>query len=209
MRARALVLCDDQWHPAETVRGGLGALRDSPVEFEFRARGWSPVLMKTYPLVVIAKANHTCASDPNPWLAPDTEGAFREFVDGGGGLLLLHAGTCYKDFPVMRSVTGGTFLSHPAPCAVALEPVAGCALTAGVDGFVEPDEPYQMVLDDPAAHVFLRGRSVHGMQPAGWTRSEGAGRVCVLTPGHHAAVWRHPQFQKLLVNGLNWLLKFS
>jgi len=55
--------------------------------------------------------------------------------------------------------------------------------------------------------VFLHTRSRHGVQPAGWTRAEGLGRVGVLTPGHNLEVWLHPGFQKLLQNGLNWVAK--
>jgi len=39
---------------------------------------------------------------------------------------------------------------------------------------------------------------------AGYVRTQGRGRVCVLTPGHNLPVWLNPQFQKLLTNALNW-----
>jgi type 1 glutamine amidotransferase len=54
---------------------------------------------------------------------------------------------------------------------------------------------------------FLQTTSDHGSQPGGWTRSEGAGRVCVLTPGHNVEVWLTPGFQALLRNGLQWCAK--
>ena len=44
----------------------------------------------------------------------------------------------------------------------------------------------------------------HGTQPAGWTRTHGTGRVCVLTPGHNLAIWQHPSYQRLLRNCLAW-----
>jgi hypothetical protein len=31
----------------------------------------------------------------------------------------------------------------------------------------------------------------------------------VLTPGHNLEVWLHPDFQKLLHNGLTWLAKLN
>lgn len=34
--------------------------------------------------------------------------------------------------------------------------------------------------------------------------ARGAGRVCVLTPGHNPEVWSCPSFQALLRNGLRW-----
>jgi uncharacterized protein len=209
MKARALVLCDDQWHPVETVRRGLGALNDSPVDFEFLEDGskWSASLMKSFLLVIVAKANHICRTNQNPWLATATQGAFRNFVGAGGGLMLLHAGTCYQDLPEMRGVTGGAFLSHPAQCAVNIEPKPGHPLTRGVNAFAIKDEPYVMALDAADADVFLHSRSDYGVQPAGWTRTEGDGRVCGLTPGHNLEVWLQPEYQKLLLNALGWTAK--
>ena len=45
-------------------------------------------------------------------------------------------------------------------------------------------------------------QSEHGTQPGGWTRSEGRGKVCVLSPGHKVEVWLHPSYQALLKNAL-------
>jgi type 1 glutamine amidotransferase len=55
--------------------------------------------------------------------------------------------------------------------------------------------------------VFMTTSSEHGTQPAGWTRTEGEGRVCVLSPGHNAEVWLHPSFQALLRSALLWCIK--
>ena len=52
-----------------------------------------------------------------------------------------------------------------------------------------------MLLDDTEADVFMTATSEHGTQPGGWTRTEGAGRVCMLTPGHNVEVWLHPSYQ--------------
>ena len=58
--------------------------------------------------------------------------------------------------------------------------------------------------DDPEADLFLTTRSEHGAQPGGWTRLEGDGRVCVLTPGHNVEVWLEPNYQVLIANALRW-----
>jgi type 1 glutamine amidotransferase len=70
--------------------------------------------------------------------------------------------------------------------------------------FTIHDEHYEMIMDDRAVDVFLHTRSAHGVQPAGWTRREGAGKVCVLTPGHFPEVWLHDGMQQLLTNALRW-----
>ncbi len=58
-------------------------------------------------------------------------------------------------------------------------------------------------LADDGFH-FLETASEHGRQPAGWTQTEGDGRICVLTPGHYLEVWLRPAYQVLLRNGLDW-----
>jgi type 1 glutamine amidotransferase len=211
MKLRTLVLCEDAWHPADVVRHGLNTLADSRFDFKFVADGkqWSPMTLKDFPIVIVAKANHIGAGDQTPWLTTETQGSFREFAQRGGGLFFVHAGTCYKDLPAMRAVTGGAFLNHPEQCAVTVEPKPGHPLAAGANSFTETDEHYLMSLDAVDADTFLHTRSLHGVQPAGWTRSEGSGRVCVLTPGHNLGVWLNAEFQKLLGNGLNWLAKLN
>lgn len=262
------VLCDDAWHPAETIQCGLqfvadekhpsgnlelprlhemeervGVRRSVPVsescyskpltpalsplgrgegeeskgggepqfDFEFitDANQWSLASLSHFPVVIVAKGNHVSSSNQTPWLTSSNQSVFRNFVRSGGGLFAIHGGACYRDVPEMRAVTGGAFLHHPHQCPVTVEPKPRHALTQGVEAFIEIDEHYQMVLDDPHADVFLRSRSRHGEQPAGWTRTEGSGRVCVLTPGHNPEVWRNANFQALLRNGLRWLAKLN
>jgi type 1 glutamine amidotransferase len=207
MKDRALVLCDDAWHPAELVREGLSTLKGTPFEFEFMTRGdeWSQARMQAFSVVVVAKANHLCATNQRPWLTDKTQSAFRSFVQAGGGLFLIHGGVCYRELPEMRDVAGGAFLSHPDPCPVTIQPKAGHPLTASVESFTVHDEQYVIVPNVLKADVFLRTRSEHGTQPAGWIRTEGEGRVCVLTPGHGRDVSLHAGFQTLVRNGLAWL----
>jgi len=211
MKNRALVFCGDAWHPSALVQEGFSALGGAPVEFDFTSGGdqWSPARLKEFAIVVVAKANHLCAMDQRPWLTNGTPSAFRSFVQTGGGLFLIHGGMCYREQPEMRAVTGGTFLSHPDPGPVTIEPKLGHPLAANVKSFAVHDEHYFVALDVKNADVFLRTCSEHGMQPAGWIRTEGEGRVCVLTPGHSREVWLHPEYQTLVRNGLRWLARMD
>ena len=202
-----LVLCDDLWHPAEIVRQGLAPQDDHGFDFVFLADGasWSASLMKAYPLVILAKSNVISADNKNPWLTAESQAEFKDWLQPGNGLLVLHSGTSgYQDLAVMRGLTGGFFLQHPDQCPVDILPRDGHPLTVGVSPFTVPDEHYFMSLDDDQADVFLQSRSPSGLQPAGWTRLAGRGRVCVLTPGHNLAVWLHPLFQTILGNALRW-----
>jgi len=204
---RALVICDDYWHPAAVVREGLGALGDAEFQFDWieDAHEWSAERMAGYTLVVLAKSNNVSAADRSPWVTEAVEQAFAEYVRGGNGLLVVHSGTAgYADMPILRGLMGGTFLKHPPQCPVTVVPKEGHPLTAGVVPFTVQDEHYQMALDDAAADLFLTTTSEHGTEPGGWTRAEGQGRVCVLTPGHNVEVWLHPSYQAQLRNALRW-----
>jgi type 1 glutamine amidotransferase len=66
------------------------------------------------------------------------------------------------------------------------------------------DEHYFMAMDDPGVDIFMTTCSEHGEQPAGWRRTEGPGRVAVLTPGHNLEVWLHSSYQTMILNALRW-----
>ena len=38
----------------------------------------------------------------------------------------------------------------------------------------------------------------------GYVRTQGKGRVCVLTPGHTPEVWQNPVFKVIIQNALGW-----
>ena len=208
-RSRILVCCDDRFHPGADVRAGLAPLllsTDCEVEWLDGREISEATDLRRYKVVLLAKANVLSRADPRPWLKPE-DVSFLEYVHEGGGLLVVHAGLAgHAQVPAMRAVTGGAFVHHPPPCEVAVEPQPGHAITAGVDAaFPIFDEHYFAEVDVPATDVFMTTRSVHGEQPAGWTRLEGAGRVCALSPGHFKEVWLHPAYQRLLRNALQWL----
>lgn len=204
---RVLVFCDDPYHPAATVRAGLAPLAAGKA-FAFDwiedAADWPPSCLDDYPAVLLSKSNVNAASDRTPWLAGRTEDALGAYVRAGGGLVAVHSGTAgYLEWPAVRRLLGGVFASHPRPGPVTVEPRRGHPVCAGVDApFTVHDEHYQMIVDDPDADIFLHTQSFHGVQPAGWCRTEGRGHVVVLTPGHYPEVWLHPAMQRLLTNAL-------
>ena len=209
---RTLVLCDDQWHPARIPRAGLGELKDSEFTFDWieNARDWSAERMSSYPLVVLTKSDHISAADQTSWMTDPVQEAFAAHVRQGNGLLVIHSGTAgYTEKLILRSVLGGVFTHHPEQCPVTIEPASGHPLVEATSSFTVTDEHYFMTLDDPQADVFLTTRSENGEQPGGWRRTEGAGRVVVLTPGHNLEVWLHPGIQALLLNSLHWCGKLS
>jgi type 1 glutamine amidotransferase len=207
---QTMVLCDDHWHPARVPRQGLASLKDGGFAFDWieNAHDWSQQRMGAYPLVVLAKSNNVSAADQTGWMTDAVQAAFAEYLRKGNGLLAIHSGTAgYEQMPVLRGLLGGVFTRHPEQCPVTVEPRAGHPLSAGTFPFTLQDEHYFMSLDDPHVEVFATTKSEYGDQPGAWTRSEGAGRVAVLTPGHNLEVWLHPSFQGLLLNALRWCAK--
>lgn len=206
---RTLVLCDDHYHPASTARAGLAELGDCGFEFDWieNAAEWSAERMAAYPVVLLTKSDDVSATDRGHWVTEGIQEAFVAYVRQGNGLLAVHSGTVYAQMPVLRGLMGGTFTQHPKQCPVTVEPQEGHPLTAGATPFRLVDEHYFMELDDAQADLFMTTTSEHGTQPGGWTRVEGEGRVCVLSPGHNVKVWQHPSFQALLCNALRWCSK--
>lgn len=204
---QTLVLCDDYWHPARVPRAGLGALKDRGFTFDWLedAREWSAERMAAYPLVILTKSNNISSADQTNWMTDEVQAAFAEYVRTGHGLLAIHSGTAgYQETPILRNLLGGVFTHHPEQCAVTMEPQGSHPLTTDIPAFTLKDEHYFMSMYDPQVDVFLKTVSEHGEQPAGWSRTEGDGRVAVLTPGHNQEVWLHPSFQALLLNVLCW-----
>ncbi|RPJ49409.1 MAG: ThuA domain-containing protein [Chloroflexi bacterium] len=207
---RVLVLCDDYYHPAKVVRDGLGSMKDECFSFDFidNANDWSAERMAQYPVVILSKSDSISQTDQHSWMSAETQQAFVDYVRQGKGLLAIHSGTAgYKEKTALRKLLGGVFDQHPAQCPVTVEPDLNHPLAAGSAPFTVKDEHYFMLMDREDLNVFMISKSEHGQQPAGWTRTEGEGRVCVLTPGHNLEVWTQPAFQAVIKNALNWCSK--
>jgi type 1 glutamine amidotransferase len=207
-----LVIVDDLWHPARIPRQGLAALGKSEFSFDWieDAGDWSAECMAVYPLTVLAKSDNRSSMDKTGWMTEEVQAAFIEYVRKGNGLLAVHSGTAeYANKPLLRKLLGGVFDHHPEQCAVSVQPIEGHPLCGGCASFTLQDEHYFMVMDDPMADVFAITRSEHDQQPGAWRRTEGTGRVAVLTPGHNLEVWLHASYQTLLRNAIRWCGRIS
>ncbi len=204
---RALVFSGDTWHPTHIVRTGLEELEDSGFQFDWidRADERSVEQMSEYPLVILAKANHVSETDERLWVTDKIEKSFLDHVRQGSGLLVIHSGLVgYEQMSVLRGLVGGAFVGHPDQCPVTVDLKDGHPFTRGSISFTLTDEHYFVTVDDPQADIFMTTSSEHGVQPGGWTRTEGDGRVCVMTPSHNEEGWVHPSFRRLLLNALHW-----
>ena len=59
----------------------------------------------SFALIVLAKANMISSQLEQPWLTPETQAAFPDFVRRGQGLAVIHAGTSrYEKLPEMNAL---------------------------------------------------------------------------------------------------------
>jgi type 1 glutamine amidotransferase len=204
MAKRILVLCGDQYHPAEPVLQGLrSAVPECDVEQAPNGNVHS--IPDHFDALIIAKLNVTSPTDSTPWVDDDTDGAISDFVTSGKGCFIIHAGSAgYRETVSIRSITGGYFDQHPDACEVIYSAESENNLTSGFNSFTVHDEHYFVEIDD-TVDCYLSSFSTHGSQPAGWTHSYGKGKVCVLTAGHFTEVWENQDFQTLLRNGIQWI----
>jgi type 1 glutamine amidotransferase len=221
---KVLLICDDYWHPGKTAVEGIEPLKQNGFEFDiiFNANDFTADMLKNYPVVIMCKSDEISQSDKQPWKTEEIQKAFVDYIEGGGGLVAVHSALVQgKNTKALDNLIGCRFLGHPNNCPVTVQSVKPHPVTEGVEQFIETDEHYMIEITSPDADVLLASYSPHqgeeskrqeepyfnspsAIYPAGYVRTQGSGRVCVLTPGHLTAVWLNPQFQKLLSNALNW-----
>ncbi len=208
---KASVLCGDRWHPAEIVREGLEPLRTADITLDFTTEPeeWSPERIAAYEVLVLCKScgksATPAANEDRDWLTDEIQQSLRGYVEQGGGLLVCHSGTVgYREKPTIFGLVGGVFDHHPPHSDVTLRYSGGFGRADGEPTTIQIHDEHYFVSTTNDIAVFLNSESEKGTQPAGWTRRQGKGRVCVLTPGHFVDVWLHPVYQQTLRDALAW-----
>jgi len=157
---------------------------------------------------------YTCVGevrdDPDAKTAPGFSEAqaigLFEWVRGGGGLLAAHAATVAgQSSPVIRTLIGGVFVTHPPAFAFTVYPLyREHPITAGIEAFTVRDELYVQAYDATVeVHAITIDRGV--AYPMVWSRSEGRGRVAHIALGHGPEVWNLPPYQRLMRQAADWL----
>jgi type 1 glutamine amidotransferase len=221
---RVLLLCDDYWHPGKVPIDGVAPLAEKGFQFDIitNANDFTQDILTQYPVVLLVKCDEVSQTDKQSWKTEAVQQAFVAYVTHGGGLLAVHSATVPGTHTEsLDQLLGCRFKGHPNECPVTVQPIKPHPVTEGVEMFCETDEHYRLDVFAPDADIIIASYSppqgeeskyqedpYHNTQaavcPAGYVRTQGEGRVCVLTPGHHLAVWHNPQFQLTLSNALRW-----
>ena len=222
---RVLLICNDHYHPGDIPIRGLEPLLKKGITFDAlqSVEEIDPRIIKNYPVVILAKTGRIVGSDTVPWKDdPAILTAFVEYVENGGGLLVVHNGTVANDeTDEMHRLIGCRFVFHPSQVPVTVQPIKPHPVTDGVEMFCEKDEQYYVKLETDDVDIILAAYAPPqgdeskrtatsnvnhpgGIVPAGYVRNQGKGRICVITPGHNPEVWLNCNFQRLIENAVKW-----
>ena len=209
---RVLLLCDDRYHPGQVPTDGIAPLQD---KFEFDiitdVENFDHMCLADYQVIMLSKSDHVSSTNLSPWKTDAMQQAFVDYVENGGGLVVVHSGTVAGDnVGALAHLIGCRFTFHPKDCPVIIQPVKPHPITEGVEAFCEMDEHYhiEILTDDIdvliAAYADQQDNTPAAILTSGYVRKQGKGRVCVLTPGHYLSVWLNANFQRTLENALRW-----
>jgi type 1 glutamine amidotransferase len=221
---RVLLICDDYWHPGQVAIDGVDPLKQRDFQFDIisNANDFSTDKLRQYPTILICKSDEVSQTDKQAWKTVEVQKAFIDYIENGGGLVAVHSTVvASRETQILDDVIGCKFIGHPNACPVTVQPVKKHPVTEGVGMFCETDEHYRIEITASDADVLAASYSppqgeeskyqedpYHNTQaaiyPAVYVRTQGKGRICVITPGHLLPVWLNPQYQLLLANALNW-----
>lgn len=141
-------------------------------------------------------------------IAPDQETALLDFVESGKGFIPVHSASfCFRNSDEFVKMTGGQFMEHGTDTFTAEIIDADHPVTEGLIPFSTWDETYvhDKISDD--IHVLMERVEEGHREPYTWVKNYGAGRVFYTALGHDHRTWNHPEFLKLLKNGVLWAVK--
>jgi hypothetical protein len=158
-----------------------------------------------------------------PWITEEQGRAIKDFVEAGGALYALHNSShislSSKDY---REVMGGAYIDHPAlrPFKVSVVNKEH-PITRGVQDFIVNDEQHFVIYDKDPKYILLRSENIDGLTEinegkdlgtkaiAGWAYDFGKGRVAFTAVGHTLHAMWQPEYLKLQMNAIRWLLRME
>ena len=151
--------------------------------------------------------------------------AMTQFIGGGHGFVSLHISNVRPDdWHEYHDITGGGWISadswHPPYGQFEVNVTnSNHECVEGISDFLTNDELYMGCDLKDGNDYFLHADSEEGTHkwrdketfmpggtfPLGWTRKYGNGKVFVTNLGHNGLSFKTPEYQKLVLNGINWV----
>ena len=182
--------------------------------------------MNGYDALVFNTRRENAPGAPDLRLASEEQAGMKRFINSGKGFVCLHISGCLPDhWSEYHDITGGGWISgtsfHP-PYGHFTVNVSDSSHPGvqGVSDFDTNDELYMGLAIKGGNEVFITGTASDGVHPwgparpptdmpggtfpLGWTRKYGQGNVFVLLLGHDGQSFQTPEFQKIVLNGVDW-----
>jgi len=201
----------DRWYD-ESLRATLADTAGiGSDEIEYTNRTWE-IAPRLATLDVLVLANN------QPLEGDELRDALFAFVDGGGGLLILHAAAWHNwtDWPAYnRELVGGGSRGHgPYGAFDVIRAEETHPLLEGLpDRFEVRDELYRFEVDPTGTPITILATGVSADRserfPVAFTVDRPGARIACVTLGHDGEAHNHPAFQRLVRNALGWLAKRS
>lgn len=218
-RPRALALIGDRYHSPVYIRDNLIKVlvrENIPVTFIEEVKALNSESLAQHQLLIILRDGMNWPDGYDKphlkWMTEDQQQAIWDFVHNGGGFLALHnAQGLYPPGGLYYKLFGGDYGGHPKPYVFTVRVEAkDHPITAGVEDFEIFDEQHTVKYYLDREHLLLRSIARDNLEsPAGWWREMGKGRFCYLAPGHTPDALGHPMMQRLISNGVRWLLRLN
>ena len=157
-------------------------------------------------------------------LSDAEQNGMKDFISGGKGFICVHiSGVVPETWQEYLEITGGGWVMgtsyHPPYGNYTVNVTQpGHPGVAGVSDFDTDDELYMGIDYQDGNDVYMTGTSEDGTWPwggkdtfmaggtfpLGWTRSYGDGKVFVTLLGHDGKSQESSEFQKIVLNGVDW-----
>ncbi|WP_028549074.1 ThuA domain-containing protein [Paenibacillus sp. UNC451MF] len=134
-----------------------------------------------------------------------------QFVEEGGGLVVLHTGVSLSAHDKLLELIGARFTGHPPyqmldfDSIVTGESGKRHPIVQELEPFRSEDEPYRYAFAEGVEKQIILQYTLDGESyPAAWVRHVGKGRMVSLMPGHNSNSLQHPQVRKLILRSCLW-----
>lgn len=204
-KSKVLILArNDQWHQLEH----LGEM----ITNWLKAEGISSVALTNDRAVLAGDINRYdlmifCMTPEK--FSPEEEDSIVNFVEDGKKFMGIHSATVVSEENTKYiEMIGGRFSHHDEYREFTVKIAApGHPVVEGVDDFKIQDELYVIERTPSSASVLLTAFFEHRSQPLVFLKAYGQGKVLYNSLGHDRNAYENPNFKRIVVQGVKWLLR--